>query len=152
MSIGEEKGGIFMKKLYFFSLIVFVIFFLSGCVSTLKNYNPKNPDEAQIKDLLIQWEHTWNSGDVPGHLALWNDNAKIMYGKDRKIATKKEYVTILPERMRAIPSISLGSPTIKRTGNNADVDVNMSIGSYQSSTTYHLIKEHDSWSIVSWNY
>jgi hypothetical protein len=141
-----------MKRFHCWGLTVFVIFFLSGCVNTLKNYNPKNPDEAQIKDLLIQWEHTWNNGDVPGHLALWNDNAKIMYGKDRKIATKKEYVTILPERMRAIPGISLGSPTIKRTGNNADVDVNMSIGSYHSPTTYHLIKEKNSWSILSWNY
>lgn len=141
-----------MKRFYVSGLIVFVVFFLSGCVSTLKGYNPKNADEAQIKDLLVKWERTWNKGDVPGHLALWNDNAKIMYGKARKIATKKEYAAILPERMHANPSISLGSPTITITGNKADVDVNMSIGSYQSPVTYHLIKEKGEWSIVSWNY
>jgi Domain of unknown function (DUF4440) len=141
-----------MKRFYVMGLIVFVVFFFSGCVSTLKSYNPKNADEAQIKDLLVQWEHTWNNGDVPGHLALWNDNAKIMYGKARKIATKKEYTAILPERMRANPSISLGPPTIKINGNKAIVRVNMSIGSYQSPVTYHLIKENANWSILSWNY
>jgi hypothetical protein len=141
-----------MKRFYVSGLIVLVVFFLSGCVSTLKSYHPKNADEAQIKDLLAQWEHTWNNSDVPGHLALWNDNAKIMYGKARQIATKKEYAAILPERMRANPSISLGPPTIKIIGNKADVHVNMSIGSYQSPVTYHLIKENGNWSILSWNY
>ena len=150
--VAKEEGGTTLKKFYLLSLIVFTTFLLTSCVNTLQNYKPKNTDEAAIKNLLIKWEQTWNIGDVPGHLTLWNDNAKIMYGKDRNIATKEEYTKILPERMNANPSINLGAPTIKLYENKADVTVNMSIGSYQTPTTYHLIKENRTWSIINWNY
>jgi hypothetical protein len=141
-----------MKRFYYFGSIVLVIFFLIACVNTLQSYKPKNTDEATIKDLLNKWEHTYNTGDVPGNLALWNDNAKIKYGKFRKIATKEEYRNILPERMKAHQSVKLGPPTIRLSEKNAEVSVNMSIGSLKFPTIYHLIKENNTWSIMSWNY
>jgi hypothetical protein len=100
----------------------------------------------------VKWESTWNSRDVKGHLGLWNNKAEIMYGRDGKIATKKEYVTILPERMKAAPSIKLGAPEIRSSGDKADVTLNMSVGSYKTPVTYHLIKENNNWSIMSWDY
>ncbi len=142
-----------MKKGTIFLFLLFVTFIiLTGCVTTLESYKPQNPDEAAIKNLLLKWESTWNSHDVQGHLALWNENANIMYGKDRKIASKKEYVNILPERMKAVPKIKLGPPKIKTSDNKADATVDMKMGSYQAPTTYHLVKEGESWSIMSWDY
>jgi len=140
------------KRMVSISLSFLAALIFAGCVTTLQSYKPKTPEEASIKGLLVKWESTWNTHDVNGHLALWNVKAQIMYGKDRKIATKNEYSKILPERMNANPSIKLGAPKIKGSGHKADVSVNMSIGSYQSPTTFHLLMENDNWSIISWEY
>jgi hypothetical protein len=75
-----------------------------------------------------------------------------MYGKDRKVATKKEYVKILPKRMKANPKIELGVPDIKLTGNKAKAIVIMKIASWKSPVTYYLIKEEEGWSMMSWEY
>jgi hypothetical protein len=142
-----------MEKRYFFiSITCLTLFILIGCVTTIQTYEPKTPDELPIKELLINWETTWNSHDVNGNLVLYNDKARIMYGKDRKIATKAEYVEILPERMKAHPSIKLGTPRIEVSGDKADVWVSMSMGSFKSQTTFHLAMENSTWSIMSWKY
>ena len=140
------------KRMVFISLSCLAALIFAGCVTTLQSYKPKTPDKASIKELLVKWESTWNTHDVSGHLALWNVKAQIMYGKDRKIATKDEYSRILPERMNANPNIKLGAPKIKVSGHKADVSINMSIGSYQSPTTFHLVMENGNWSIISWEY
>ena len=140
------------KKMAFIILSCLAALIFTGCVTTLQSYKPKTPHEASIKELLVKWESTWNTHDVNGHLALWNAKAQIMYGKDRKIATKDEYSRILPERMNANPSINLGAPKIKVSGHKADVSVNMSIGSYQSPTIFHLVMENGNWTIISWEY
>lgn len=140
------------KRMVFISLSCLAALIFAGCVTTLQSYKPKTPDEASIKELLVEWESTWNAHNVNDHLALWNAKGQIMYGKDRRIATRSEYSKILPERMNANPSIKLGAPKIKVSGHKADVSVNMSIGSYQSLTTWHLVKENGNWSIMSWEY
>ena len=140
------------KKMVFIFLFCITALILTGCVTTLQNYKPKTPEEASIKELLVKWESTWNTHDVNGHLALWNAKAQIMYGKDRKIATKDEYSKILPERMNAHPNIKLRAPKIKISDNKADATVDMNMDSYQAPITYHLVKEDESWSIMSWDY
>ena len=87
--------------------VIFLILFSNGCSGTLATYEPKNTEKTAIKNLLLKWEKTYNSGDVTGNLSTWNDNAQIMHGTDRKLATKNQYIEILPERMRANPSVNL---------------------------------------------
>ena len=144
------------KKIFPALLFCSALFILVGCVTTLQGYKPRNSNEGAIKALLVRWETTWNSHDVNGNLALWNDRAKIMYGLDRKLATKQEYANILPERIKAHPTIKLGSPRIRVSGNKADVSLDMSLGdwkgAYKVPTTFHLVRENGGWSIISWEY
>ena len=140
------------NRIFIIFLISFALIAFTSCVTTLQNYKPKFPDEAAVKEILVKWESTWNSQDVQEHLSLWNRAAKIKYGKDRKIVSKNEYSNILPERMNTHPSIKLGAPKIKLSGTKADATVNMSMGSYQAPTTYHLVKENNIWSIIGWDY
>lgn len=140
------------KEFYMFPFVLIVMVVLSGCATTHESYQPIGPDQMRVKELFLKWETTWNSRDIPGHLALWNDKAKIMYGRDRQIASKKEYIQILPERMKANPSIKVGSPDIKVVGNKAEVKVILSIRDTQTATIFYLIKENDLWSIMNWEY
>lgn len=141
-----------MKRALGLSLTLLVFIAFMGCATKLKNFEPKNQEEASIKKLLLKWESTWNNHDVEGHLSLWNEKAQIMYGKNRKTATKEEYTKILPERMRAYPEIELGAPAIELSQNEANATLSMMIGNHQTTTTFHLVKENDRWSIISWNY
>jgi hypothetical protein len=131
---------------------ILMIFPLIGCAGTLATYEPKNPEETAIKNLLLKWEKTYNSGDVTGNLSTWNDKAQIMYGTDRKLATKKEYIKILPERMKAIPIVNLGTPNINVSGDKAEVKTTLSAGRGTIPATFHLVKENNLWSILTWDY
>lgn len=96
----------FMPIMFIFcSLVLFI-----GCVATLKDYKPKSSAEEAIKMVLVTQENEWNKHNEAGVLALFHDRAKIMYGRERNIASKKEYVNILPERMEAQPTIKLSAP------------------------------------------
>lgn len=140
------------KRFTIITLISFLSILVIGCVATLNDYRPKSSDEEAIKMLLVKWESTWNNHNEQGNLGLWHDSAKIMYGKDRMIASKKEYVNILPERMAAHPTIKLGAPKMNIIGDKADVKVTLSIGQYQTPTTFYLVREKSKWLIMSWKY
>ncbi len=148
---GKEER-LMTKRNVFVLLACLIGLTLVGCATTLQSYKPKTPEEALIKDLLVRWETTWNSHDVEANLALWNEKAQIMYGRAREIATKEEYSKILPERMKAHPSIHLGTPKIRVSGNKANVSLLMSLGGYQLPITFHLVKESGNWTIMSWEY
>lgn len=137
---------------YIFLCLILMVFNFIGCAGTIATYEPKNSEEAAIKNLLLKWEKTYNGGDVTGNLSTWNEKAQIMYGTDRKLATKKEYIEILPERMKSNPSVNLGSPDIKISGDRAEVRTTLSTSRGTIPATFNLIKENNMWSIMSWKY
>jgi len=140
------------KQFFMFLFLLIILVAFSGCATGPQSYQPKSPEEVRIKDLLLKWEKTYNNHDVAGNLATWNDKAQIMYGGKRKIASKKEYADILPERMRANPILNLGTPDIKISGDKAQVSTVLSVRGSQTPTVFNLIKENDTWSIISWKY
>ena len=140
------------KQLFMFLFLLIILVAFSGCATSLQSYQPKSSEEVRIKELLLKWENTYNNHDVAGNLATWNDKAQMMYGSERKIASKKEYANILPERMKAIPSLNLGTPDIKISGDKAQVSTVLSVRGTQTPAVINLIKENDTWSIMSFKY
>lgn len=132
--------------------MILIILFFNGCVGTLSTYAPKNPEETAIINLLLKWEKTYNSGDVTGNLSTWHDNAQIMLGTDHKLATKNQYIEILPERMKANPSVNLGTPDVNISGDKAEIKTTLSSSRGTLPATVNLIKENNLWSIISWKY
>jgi hypothetical protein len=141
------KKGIFHK-----GICILTIAIIAGCVTTLQDYKPENENEAAIKQTLLQWETSWNNHNVEKHLFLWNANASIMYGTDRKIASKEEYIDILPERMKANPELHLGAPKISIKGKDAYVKTSIKIGQRTTPVTFHMIKDANGWSFIGWEY
>jgi len=150
----NHKEVIMQKRFITLSFIfIFCLsFFFVGCVATLKNYKPKSSNEEAIKTLLLRWETTWNKRDAQGNLALWHDDAKIMYGRERKIASKKEYADMLPKRMAGHPTIKLRAPKIDIKEDKAVVKVTIDFGRHQSATTFYLVCENNKWFIMSLKY
>ena len=145
-----------MQKRFITISFIFIFclsFFFVGCVATLKDYKPKSSTEEAIKILLLKLENTLNNKDEQGNLALWHDNAKIMYGSGGKIVSKKEYVKILPERMKAHFSYKLGAPKINIKGDKAYVNVTFDLdGEYQVPFVIYLVREKNKWLMMSWEY
>jgi len=140
----------FITITFIFCLLVFFI----GCVATLKDYKPKSSVEEAIKIVLVAYENAWNKHNEVGVLAFFHDRAKIMYGSPRspKIASKKEYVDILPERIAANPTIKLSAPKIDVREDKAVVKVNMSTRGHQTQITFNMVRENNKWFIMSFKY
>lgn len=147
------------KQLFIFFLLLLILLAFSGCATNHLNNLPKSPEEIKIKELLSKWENTINMRDAEGNLALYNDNAQIMYtymGMGRNIGSKKEYAKVLPGKLKEIQSVSIGTPVIKISGDRAQVSFDLTVGmnlrNYQSRNHIELIKENDTWSIMSYKY
>jgi hypothetical protein len=147
-----ERRFIMQKRLITITLIFCLLVFLIGCVTALKDYKPKSSVEEAIKTVLVMYETEWNKHNEAGVLALYHDRAKIMYGRERTIASKKEYANTLPRTMAAYPTIKLGAPKISITGEKADVKVILSLAQFQSQSTFYLVRERSKWLIMSFKY
>ena len=75
-----------------------------------------------------------------------------MVGRERKILTKEAYVKVLPERLAAGSSISLGQPKMKISGDKAEVRIYMRRGDYKGLIVYNMKLEDKKWYILDWKY
>jgi len=113
-----------MRRVLILILIGAFFSFFYGC-ATVHDYEPKSQDEVEIKALLVDMETKWKNLDKPGYLALMSDDAKIMYGRERKIVSKAEYAKLLPERMKELGPMKFGTPEINVTGDTATVKLSV---------------------------
>lgn len=60
-----------VKKFVAMASVVFITFFIFSCAATLEDYQPKSPDEVEIKGLLMNYDNTWNNKDEAGFLSLF---------------------------------------------------------------------------------
>jgi hypothetical protein len=149
----DAKGVFIMPKGLRSSLaLLFLALAFYGCVTTLKAYEPASSVETVIKSVLVSYENAWNQHDVYGVLALWHDEAEIMYGSDRQTASKKEYAGILPGRMDSTPSIELKDPHIVLVGDKAVVKLRMDARKFVTPVQFNLAEENGKWEIMSWKY
>lgn len=133
-------------------LLLYLLMIGVAYAGSLEDYKPKSSDEEAIVALLKKNQETWNNGDANSWMTLWHENAKIMYGRERTIATKNEYQKIIKDRMAAQPSIKFGDPKITVSGNEAVAKTLMQLGSRSSPMTFTLLKQNERWLFTSWKY
>jgi ketosteroid isomerase-like protein len=134
---------------------VIVILFLlvcGGCAKKLETYEPRSSTEGEIKSVLVSYVDAWNRHDVAGVMALWHNDAEIMYGSERKTASKERYRDLLPERMENTPTIRFGSPSIAVMDGKAVAKLRMDTGRFKMPVTFHLVEENDRWFLMRWRY
>jgi ketosteroid isomerase-like protein len=146
------------RRLIYLTTILSIFLSIIGCTPTyLKDYEPKSLDEEAIVSVLSKFEKARSSEDIEGVLALWHDDAKILYGSGR-FTTKPEYKVILAEQMRIFPNITFTGPSvIDVSGNVAKVKTWISArggpgGLCKGPTTINLVKENNQWLLMSWRF
>ena len=125
-----------------------------GCAGSLKEYQAKSPDEEAIKAALLRWETSWNNGDPAGVLSVISDDAQIMYGygENKHVAPKKEYTDVVPERIKANPSLSLGRPEIKVAGETAVAKTSLTVRGSSMPVTFEFAKKDGQWLVTRFAY
>ena len=118
----------------------------------LTNYEPKSPQEQALKSILLDFQDGVNTLDSKKVGNLIHEKASIMIGRDRKILSKAEYIKILPKRLAENPSIALGKPKIKVSGDKAEVRIYMARGDNNALVIFNMALENDKWYIQSWQY
>ncbi len=136
--------------------IIFVLIIAAalscGRNEPLRTYEPKSPQEQALKSVLLDFQDGVNKRDSKKIENLIHENASLMTGRDRKILSKTEYTKILPKRLAENPSIALGIPKIKVSGDAAEVKIYMTRGNYNGLIVYNMKSENNKWYIRSWKY
>jgi hypothetical protein len=100
------------RRLIYLTTILSIFLSLIGCTPTyLKDYEPKSLDEEAIVSVLSKYEKARSSEDIEGVVALWHDDAKILYGGG-VFTTKPKYKGPLAEQMRIFPNITFNGPIL----------------------------------------
>ena len=68
------------KKLTFFTSVLSVCIFFSGCFAGLDRYQPESPAEESVIKVVMEHERTWNENDASGFLETFHESAKIELG------------------------------------------------------------------------
>jgi len=123
-----------------------------GQNTPLAGYEPKSSQEQALKRVLLDFQDGVNIMNSKKIENLIHEKASIMVGGDRKILSKAEYVKILPKRLAENPSVALGKPKMKVSGNKAEVKIYMTRGDYNFLIIYNMQLENNKWYIQSWEY
>ena len=94
------------RKLLDLTVILSVILLIAGyalAASSLKDYEPKSPDEEAIVSLIMSYENAYNSANIQGIKDVFWDEGKSMYGYNRVVFTKSEFDTVLPKKLADFP-------------------------------------------------
>lgn len=118
----------------------------------LSTYEPKSRQEQALKSVLLDFQDGVNKRDSKKIESLIHENALLMTGRDRKILSKAAYTKILPKRLAENPTIALGVPRMKVSGDTAEVKIYMTRGSFNGLIVYNMKSEHNKWYIQSWKY
>jgi ketosteroid isomerase-like protein len=145
----DWKGGISMSKKSLFIVFISIILVFSFGISS----EAISSDEEEIKAVLASYEEAWNKKDAGGVIAVYHQDAKVVTGREKRIVSKDEYLTILPERFK-LGSMKLGKPSIKIKGDNAKARVKSKLSGYDRTTrmTFLMTRENDKWFITKQTY
>lgn len=136
----------------FLIVLIMLVSLSCGRNEPLSTYEPKSPQEAALKSLLLKFENYVNTRNAEMVASLIHEDASIMLGRERKILSKSEYRKILPQRLANNPSIALSQPKIKVSGNKAEVKVYLARGNFGVLLVYNMVQENNQWYIESWKY
>jgi len=140
-----------MLKHFVFPLAIVAIL-SCGRNEPLTNYEPKSFQEQALQSVLLDFQDGVNTLDSRKVGNLIHEKASIMIGRDRKILSKAEYIKILPKRLAENPSIALGKPKMKVSGDKAEVKIYMTRGDNNALVIFNMAMENNKWYIHSWQY
>ena len=123
-----------------------------GQNTPLAVYEPKSPQEQALKRVLLDFQDGVNTINSKKIENLIHEKASIMVGGDRKILSKAEYIKILPKRLAENPSVALGKPKMKVSGDKAEVKIYMARGDFNTLIIFNMQLENNKWYIQSWEY
>jgi hypothetical protein len=124
-STKAERRFVMQRKLVDRIIILSAALLIAGyanAASSLRDYEPKSPDEEAIVSLILNYENAYNSGNIQGIKDLFWDEGKSMYGYQRMVFTKAEFDTVLPKKLADYPVLEALEPSsIEISGMNAKV-------------------------------
>jgi hypothetical protein len=113
----NKRISIFLGFLFFTSLL--------GCVTQtggLKDYSPKTSAEAEIKQCLVAFVESYNSGDLDGVLSTIHEKAQIKDATGR-ILSKEQFGWQIESRFKQGVQLEWQAPKISVDGDKAAVEV-----------------------------
>jgi hypothetical protein len=137
------------KKLAFFTSILSVCIFITGCFAGLNQYQPKSVEEEAVIKVVMAHERTWNEHDASGFLETFHESAKIELGCDGILLSKNDFATHIPQLMSDYPRVKLVNPSVDVSEKNAVAKVTSTrMGDENHIFKIEMLNENDQWYII----
>jgi len=139
-----------MKKFINCGQTIFIFFlFLSACGTPLHDYNPKNENEKEIKNLLIQFAEYRNNYDVNNIADCLANNCVIsFYGRN---LTKTSFASRMKRSdLESRGKFKFTNPKFKIVDEIAQVSIDFRQGITGFAVNFKLIRENSEWKISEW--
>ena len=123
-------------------------------LSILAQTEPDKKAEAEVREVINRWGKLWNENNQSGLLDMYHPDAKIMYGwgNQKGTASKKEYEGILPQRIKANPSLDVTIKNVDVQEEKATVLMDMKTKGGVTPVTFELVRGHGKWLITAFKY
>ena len=82
-----------MKRIFLHELFLVFIFLMTACGTPLEEYQAKNEQEKEIKNLLVEFAKASNDFDTVKVASLLTDDCKIDLKGHAPLASKSEYLS-----------------------------------------------------------
>jgi ketosteroid isomerase-like protein len=142
-----------MRRIISASILALIIMALCP-LTIVAQTEPGRNAEVEVREVINRWGKLWNENNQSALLDMYHPDAKIVYGwgNQKGTATKKEYENILPQRIKANPSLDLSITKVDVQGEKAMVVADLKTKGQVTRTTFEMIKENEKWLITAFRY
>lgn len=136
------------------AVVLVLAFVFSYPLTVIAQSEPDKKAEGEVREVINQWGKLWNENNQSALLDMYHPDARIMYGwgNQKGIASKKEYVGILSQRITANPSLGLSITKVDVQGEKATVVTDLKTKGQVTRTTFEMTKENEKWLITAFKY
>ena len=143
-----------MKVRSRYGWIVILLFLISGCGSDtrLKDYQPKNEQEKEIKNLLVEYVTARNNYDVQKMASYLSDDARIGF-LDGRTFSKSEFASTFKARdLEAWGKLDCFDPDIKIKDNFAEIKMKFKESLLNTGVfRFKMNRQNNRWVITEFN-
>ncbi len=145
----------FGRYLAFVTVVCFLLMG-SGCMGTLREYQPRSSVETSVKEVLTNYETAYNQHDLEGIMRSFHQEAEIVsegavkpFPRDRfRLA---QFRDVFPQAMASNPVMTMSEPYIFLTvdgGDKAVLEVLTTIGKEKIPSKFSMILDGNRWVIM----
>jgi hypothetical protein len=144
----KDKG---MKNKLSLSLLLLSLFFMNSCGPPLQDYEPKNAQEKEIKNVLVEFAKARNDYNVQKIVTLLSDDCNLNFYT--RILSKSEFASLFKDSdLESFGKYEFVNPEFNIKSDFVEVKMRWKQGILPGGVfEFKMIRQNNRWMISEWN-